>query len=53
VTHDSGTIGSYASKLLYLDKRLVFYGGFDDFCGSSEMAEFFGPSSQHLICHRH
>lgn len=53
VTHDSGTIGSYASKLLYLDKRLVFYGGFDDFCCSSEMADFFGPSSQHLICHRH
>lgn len=53
VTHDSGTIGCYASKLLYLDKRLVFYGGFDDFCCSSEMADFFGPSSQHLICHRH
>lgn len=53
VTHDSGTIGSYASKLLYLDKCLVFYGSFDDFCGSPEMSEFFGPSSQHLICHRH
>jgi len=53
VTHDSGTIGRYASSLLYLDKRLVFYGGFDDFCGSSEMADFFGPHSQHLICHRH
>ena len=53
VTHDSGTIGRYASSLLYLDKRLVFYGGFDDFCGSPEMSDFFGTHSQHLICHRH
>ncbi|GLI38530.1 ABC transporter ATP-binding protein [Geobacter hydrogenophilus] len=53
VTHDSGTIGRYASSLLYLDKRLVFYGGFDDFCGSPEMSDFFGSHSQHLICHRH
>ncbi|ABB30735.1 ABC transporter related protein [Geobacter metallireducens RCH3] len=53
VTHDSGTIGRYASSLLYLDKRLVFYGGFDDFCGSPEMGDFFGSHSQHLICHRH
>jgi zinc transport system ATP-binding protein len=53
VTHDSGTIGRYASRFLYLDKRLVFYGGFDDFCGSPEMADYFGPHSQHQICHRH
>ncbi|BDV44386.1 ABC transporter ATP-binding protein [Geotalea uraniireducens] len=53
VTHDSGTIGQYASRLLYLDKRVVFYGGFDDFCGSAEMSDFFGIHSQHLICHRH
>lgn len=53
VTHDSGTIGRYASRLLYLDKRVVFYGGFDAFCGSEEMSDFFGIHSQHLICHRH
>lgn len=53
VTHDSGSIGQYASKMLYLDKRLLFYGGFDDFCHSPEMAALFGEHSQHLICHRH
>jgi zinc transport system ATP-binding protein len=53
ITHDIGTIGKYASRLLYLDKRLIFYGGFDDFCTSSEMANFFGEYSQHVICHRH
>lgn len=53
VTHDSGTIGSHASRFLYLDKRVVFYGGFDEFCGSPAMSDFFGNHSQHLICHRH
>lgn len=53
ITHDIGNIGRYAKKLLYLDRRIVFYGGFDDFCASTDMSEFFGPSSQHIICHRH
>jgi len=53
VTHDIGTIGKYASKLLYIDKEVIFYGGFDDFCLSGDMTKFFGASSQHLICHRH
>lgn len=53
VTHDTGTIGKYASKLLYIDKEIVFFGGFDEFCMSGDMTKFFGPSSQHLICHRH
>ncbi|HBA54625.1 MAG TPA: ABC transporter ATP-binding protein, partial [Syntrophorhabdus aromaticivorans] len=43
----------YASRLLYLDKRIIFYGGFDAFCESSEMGTYFGEHSQHLICHRH
>lgn len=53
VTHDTGTIGKYAEKMLYIDKRPLFFGSFDDFCHSSEMASFFGEHSQHLICHRH
>ena len=42
VTHDTATIGKYASHLLYLDKKVIFYGDFDDFCNSSEMTGFFG-----------
>ncbi len=53
VTHDLGTIGQYATRLLYLDKRVVFFGGFDAFCVSHEMAQYFGEYSQHIICHRH
>lgn len=53
ITHDTGTIGKYASRLLYLDKEIIFFGGFDDFCSSREMSNYFGEYSQHLICHRH
>lgn len=53
ITHDIGNIGKYAAKLLYVDKKIVFFGGFDDFCHSPEITEYFGEFSQHLICHRH
>lgn len=53
VTHDSGAIGRYASKMLYLDKKMLFFGSFEDFCHSSEMSALFGEHSQHLMCHRH
>ena len=53
VTHDSGAIGQHATKMLYLDKRALFYGSFEEFCRSKEMSELFGPHSQHLMCHRH
>ena len=53
VTHDTGVIGQHASKMLYLDKRMLFYGSFDDFCHSPEMSSLFGEHSQHLMCHRH
>ncbi len=53
ITHDISQIGEYANKLLYLDKRIVFYGSFADFCHSEEMSQYFGRFSQHLICHQH
>lgn len=53
VTHDTWSIGKYATRFLYLDKRVIFDGTFDDFCQSPEMTAFFGESAQHLICHRH
>ncbi|MFO0754787.1 MAG: metal ABC transporter ATP-binding protein [Thermodesulfovibrionales bacterium] len=53
VTHDIGSIGTYASKLLYIDKKIIFYGSFDEFCLSDPMSKFFGASSQHIICHKH
>ncbi len=53
VTHDSGTIGHYATKMIYLDRRLIFFGSFKDFCISEEMTGLFGDFAQHVICHQH
>ena len=53
VTHDIGSIGQYAGKLLYIDRRLIFYGSFDDFCRSENMTARFGGNAQHIICHQH
>jgi len=53
VTHDSGIVGQYAQNLLYLDKKVIFSGTFQDFCSSQEMTGVFGLNSQHIICHQH
>ena len=53
ITHDTGVIGKYAHNLLYLDKKIIFSGTFKDFCDSPAMTGFFGPVSQHMICHQH
>jgi zinc transport system ATP-binding protein len=53
ITHDMGAIGQYARNLLYLDKKIIFSGTFEDFCASPDMTGFFGLDSQHLICHQH
>jgi zinc transport system ATP-binding protein len=53
ITHDTSIIGKYASNLLYLDKRIIFFGTFEDFCSSPDMTGFFGLDSQHMICHQH
>ena len=53
ITHDMGIIGKYARNLLYLDKKVIFWGTFGDFCASPDMTGFFGLDSQHMICHQH
>lgn len=53
VSHDMASIGKYTKKLLYLDRRIVFYGSYEEFCGSEEMGAYFGPLSQHQFCWRH
>jgi zinc transport system ATP-binding protein len=52
ISHDVGSIGAHASKLLYLDQSLVFYGSFEEFCKSKAMTDYF-KEGQHFICHRH
>jgi zinc transport system ATP-binding protein len=53
VTHDIGRIGEHVSKLLYIDRSLVFDGTLQDFCRSVKMRDYFGAASQHIICHQH
>lgn len=53
ITHDIGSIGKYANKILYVDRKIIFYGTFKEFCQSKDMTDYFGNITQHLICHRH
>jgi len=53
ITHDTGYIGQYANKLLYIDKSLVYFGKFSDFCQDEKMNAYFGKYEQHIICHQH
>jgi len=53
ITHDTAQVGEHADKLMYLDKSIIFYGKFSDFCHSNKMEEYFGHAAQHLICHQH
>lgn len=50
VSHDVASIGKYASKLIYMDRELVFYGTVEEFCTSSKMEEYFG-AGQHILKH--
>lgn len=53
VTHDSGSIGDYATTLLYIDHTQIFFGSFSDFCHSPAMTAYFGSHAQHLMCRQH
>lgn len=53
ITHDTAQAGQYADELLYLDKKIIFFGPFAEFCHSPEMEKYFGHFAQHLICHQH
>jgi zinc transport system ATP-binding protein len=53
VSHDMGSMGKYAKKLLYIDRKMIFFGTFEEFCQSSDMTEYFGELSQHIFCRRH
>ena len=53
VSHDIGSVGKYAKKMLYIDRTLIFFDTFAEFCKSSDMTKYFGDLSQHFICQRH
>jgi len=53
VSHDVASVGKYTNKMLYLDRSLLFYGGYEEFCESKEMSKHFGFFEQHHFCGRH
>lgn len=53
VSHDIGSLGKFTKKMLYIDRRLVFYGTYEEFCASEEMTDYFGFFAQHQFCWRH
>jgi len=53
ITHDIVHVGHYANKLLYIDRKEIYYGKFSEFCQSKDMGKAFGGDTQHIICHQH
>jgi len=45
VTHDSHSIGQYAESILYLDRKVLFFGSMEAFHAA--------PSSEHYFNHSH
>ncbi|MFH0772798.1 MAG: metal ABC transporter ATP-binding protein [bacterium] len=53
VTHDIEHSGGFANKMLYLDKKILFYGNFKQLCVSPHMKQHLGEEIQHIMCHQH
>jgi len=53
ITHDTGYIGNYANKLLYIDRKLVHFGEISEFCPSDRNKSCFERSDHHIIWHQH
>ena len=53
ITHDTGEVGKYISKFMYIDKTLVFFGTKKEFCHSRAVADKLGAFAQHTIDHLH
>jgi zinc transport system ATP-binding protein len=53
ITHDTGYIGSYANKLMYLDHELKYFGEIEGFCRTDKENHSFERNSKHIIWHQH
>ena len=53
ITHDTGEVGKYISKFMYIDRELVFFGNKEELCHSQKVAEKLGSFAQHTIDHLH
>jgi zinc transport system ATP-binding protein len=52
ITHDTNIVCEYASKLMYLDRRMVFFGGVKEFYEKYNHGELLDEYGKHLISHQ-
>lgn len=50
ITHDITAIGKYISKVLYVDRELIFFGDYESFAHSEKMTSYFGNIAEHRHC---
>ncbi len=53
ITHDTNLICNYATKLMYIDRKILFFGAVSDFYKSKKLSTEFGEYGQHVLYHKH
>ncbi len=49
ITHDTNMVCRFASKLMYIDRRLLFFGSVDDFYHANKLGDY----GRHIRYHQH
>jgi len=52
INHDIAGMNIHNNKILYINRRQIFFGGGGQFCQAQDMSDYFGKY-QHVICHQH
>ncbi len=52
INHDIAGMNIHNNKILYINRRQVFFGEGGQFCQAEDMSDYFGKY-QHVICHQH
>ena len=53
ITHDINSLNEFANKILFLNKKLIFWGDLLDFCHDDSLNLYFNESEHHSICKQH
>lgn len=52
ITHDTNLVCQYADKLLYIDRKLLFFGSVSEFYHSKKQGEILDTYGKHIIFHQ-
>ena len=50
ISHDLQSVSTFATKILYLDQKVVYFGRSDQLCTSVELMEQIGPQATAALC---